>query len=166
VVALCLDRGVTYVVAALAVLKAGAAYLPIDPANPRERIAQIIHTADVGLTLCASEHLGWISGPAAAPDALDLAELDPTAPPCTAGPDHLAYVVYTSGSTGTPKGVMITRSGLASLIEWHCRDFDLGAGDRTTLVASPGFDASVWEIWPTLAAGASLHVPSEETRLP
>ncbi|MGH9505944.1 MAG: AMP-binding protein, partial [Terriglobales bacterium] len=77
----------------------------------------------------------------------------------------LAYIVFTSGSTGRPKGAEITHAGLANLVNWHCRAFALTANDRTTLLASPAFDASVWEIWPTLAAGASLHIPDAATRM-
>ena len=77
-------------------------------------------------------------------------------------PDHLAYAIYTSGSTGRPKGVPISHSSLANLVAWHRRAFDLRPAERATLLAGPGFDASVWEMWPYLAAGASLHVTPPE----
>ncbi|HET9229165.1 MAG TPA: amino acid adenylation domain-containing protein [Thermoanaerobaculia bacterium] len=76
----------------------------------------------------------------------------------------LAYVIYTSGSTGRPKGTELSHAGLLNLISWHCREYGLTPADRATQVASPAFDASVWEVWPTLAAGASLHFPPEEVR--
>src|SRR5258708_4924504 len=79
-------------------------------------------------------------------------------------PGHLAYVIYTSGSTGRPKGVEIERGGLANLVGWHLRAYGVGAGDRATLLAGPAFDASVWELWPYLAAGASLHIPPPAVR--
>ena len=79
-------------------------------------------------------------------------------------PDDLAYVIYTSGSTGRPKGVELTHAGLLNLVGWHCATFAITASDRAPLMASPAFDASVWEMWPYLAAGASLHVPAESTR--
>ncbi|MBW8767639.1 MAG: non-ribosomal peptide synthetase, partial [Geodermatophilales bacterium] len=79
-------------------------------------------------------------------------------------PEQAAYVIYTSGSTGRPKGVVISHGALANLVAWHRRTYAVTPSDRASLVASPGFDASVWEIWPYLAAGASLHVPAEEVR--
>jgi pristinamycin I synthase-3/4 len=80
-------------------------------------------------------------------------------------PDQTAYIIYTSGSTGKPKGVPISHGALANLVSWHLRTYGLTPSDRATLIAAPAFDAAVWEIWPALAAGASLHVPDEETRL-
>jgi amino acid adenylation domain-containing protein len=77
----------------------------------------------------------------------------------------LAYVVYTSGSTGRPKGVMVEHASLANLVEWHRETFSLSAQDRCSQIASPGFDAAVWEIWPCLASGASLHIVPDEVRL-
>jgi amino acid adenylation domain-containing protein len=103
-----------------------------------------------------------LPGPALEVSAGDEAE---SPPPTEATPAHLAYVIYTSGSTGRPKGVECTRRGLDNLVRWHEAAFDVGTDDRALLYASPGFDAAVWEIWSALAAGASLHLPDEETRL-
>jgi non-ribosomal peptide synthetase component F len=77
----------------------------------------------------------------------------------------LAYVVYTSGSSGEPKGVMIEHAALLNLVRWHQAAFAVGPDDRASQVASPGFDAAVWEIWPYLACGAAIHVPAEDVRL-
>ena len=82
----------------------------------------------------------------------------PTRCPAPRNRTDIAYVVYTSGSTGQPKGVLVEHAGLANLVDWHREAFALEAGDRCTQIASPGFDASVWEIWPSLACGASIHV--------
>src|SRR5439155_111133 len=79
-------------------------------------------------------------------------------------PEHLAYVIYTSGSTGRPKGVEITHGSLANLVTWHRRAFGVTADDRAPLYASPAFDAAVWEIWPYLVSGASLHLPPDAVR--
>ena len=70
----------------------------------------------------------------------------------------LAYVIYTSGSTGRPKGVQITHDSLLNLVFWHQRTFDVKPTDRASQLASPGFDAAVWELWPYLTAGASVHL--------
>jgi amino acid adenylation domain-containing protein len=79
-------------------------------------------------------------------------------------PRAIAYVVYTSGSTGRPKGVLVEHAGLANLVEWHRAAFALSAGDRCTQISSPGFDAAIWEIWPSLSVGATINVVPEELR--
>ena len=76
--------------------------------------------------------------------------------------EMLAYVIYTSGSTGAPKGVMVSHANVNSLVRWHQRAFAVTHEDRATLVAGVGFDASVWEVWPYLTAGASLHIPDRD----
>jgi amino acid adenylation domain-containing protein len=107
----------------------------------------------------AGAHIITLEGAAGA------VEGEPTQPPATtASGNDLAYVVYTSGSTGRPKGVLVEHASLINLVEWHRRAFSLTDGDRCTQIASPGFDAVVWEIWPSLTAGASLHIPPDELR--
>jgi amino acid adenylation domain-containing protein len=92
-------------------------------------------------------------------------DLEPTVAPAAGDPaGDLAYVIYTSGSTGAPKGVLVEHAGLSNLIFWHRRAFAITEGDRATQIASPGFDAAVWEMWPYLTAGASLHVPTDDVR--
>jgi amino acid adenylation domain-containing protein len=81
-----------------------------------------------------------------------------------ASAENLAYVIYTSGSTGRPNGVQITHRGLVNLIFWHRHAFKVTGEDRATQIAGTAFDASVWELWPYLTAGASVHLPDEETR--
>ena len=80
------------------------------------------------------------------------------------GAEDLAYVIYTSGSTGTPKGVMIEHASLANLVAWHRTTYSVGPSDRATQVASPAFDAAVWELWPYLCSGSSIHIPDDATR--
>jgi non-ribosomal peptide synthetase component F len=86
------------------------------------------------------------------------------AAPATVAAGDPAYIVYTSGSTGRPKGVIIEHASLGNLVDWHKKAFGITESDRTALISSPGFDAAVWEIWPCLSAGASLHVPPERVK--
>ena len=79
----------------------------------------------------------------------------------TVDPQNLAYVIYTSGSTGLPKGVAIPHAALMNLVSWHRDSYAVTGADRASQVAKLAFDASVWEIWPYLTAGASLHIPPE-----
>jgi amino acid adenylation domain-containing protein len=168
VVALVLPRSADLVVAALAAWRAGAAYAPFDPHTPTERLATMLEDAAPRVVVTRGpEHV-----PPGAWATVDLdregceADFDgSTAPAAAPGSSDLAYVIYTSGSTGRPKGVEITHSGLLNLVRWHHAEFVVTPSDRAPLLASPGFDASVWEVWPYLTAGASLHVVPELTRI-
>jgi amino acid adenylation domain-containing protein len=166
VVGLLARRSPEMVVGALAILKAGAAYLPLDASYPADRLAFILGDARVALLLCTPGLAERLSD--AARDAVVPVELDgphAAAPPASeVAPEHLAYVIYTSGSTGKPKGVEITHSSLQNLVDWHQRRFEVNRADRGTQIASVGFDAAVWEIWPYLAAGACVHIPPEAVR--
>jgi amino acid adenylation domain-containing protein len=97
-------------------------------------------------------------------DGLDSAVDSTVLPVANTTPENLAYIIFTSGSTGRPKGVQITHGSLNSLVSWHQHAFNVSPVDRATLLASPGFDAAVWEIWPYLTAGASLYVVDEAIR--
>jgi len=168
-VALCLERSSELIVAMLGVLKAGGAYLPLDPAYPAERLAFILHDARASLLLTQQsllEHLPAFSGTLCLDtQAQAIAAWPATAPgEPYATPDSLAYVIYTSGSTGRPKGVAILQRNLVNLTSWHQQAYQLTTHDRTTQIAGPAFDASVWEIWPCLTIGASLHIPDEAVR--
>ncbi|HEY0510562.1 MAG TPA: amino acid adenylation domain-containing protein [Thermoanaerobaculia bacterium] len=166
-IAVALERSPELVTAALAVWKAGGAYLPLDPAGPAERLAGVVEDAGAPWVLTLDRWAGSFPGRAIRLDALDTDE-EPWAvesdldPDRETGPGDAAYVIYTSGSTGRPKGVEVPHAGLGNLIDWHLRAYGVTPADRASLVASPAFDASVWEIWPALAAGASLHAPPRE----
>jgi amino acid adenylation domain-containing protein len=171
-VGLCLPRSASLVVAALAILQADCAYVAIDPAYPDERVRWMLDDsgADVVATdASTADGLGSYGdlstvvvdrGGELQDEFPDSGNTRPRSPL----PTDPAYVVYTSGSTGRPKGVLVEHASLANLVEWHRDAFALTASDRCTQIASPGFDASVWEIWPCLASGASLHVVPEELR--
>jgi amino acid adenylation domain-containing protein len=169
VVGLRMARSPRFVVAALAVMKAGAAYLPIDPEQPADRASFMLANAGAMLLLAdedaAQKDVGGLPV-LALDDEFSLASgYADTRPVVALSPDSLAYVIYTSGSSGQPKGVELTHGGLANLVAWHIRTFGLTADDRTTQTASPGFDAAVWEIWPSLCAGATLLFPDTLTRM-
>ena len=169
-VGVCLERSVDLVVALLGVLKAGGAYVPLDPAYPASRLAFMVQDAQAPVLITRQQWASSFSpvGTQAVcldRDALALAQQPDTDLPERAGLTDLAYVLYTSGSTGQPKGVQITHEGLLNLISWHQHAFEVTAADRATQIASPAFDATGWELWPYLAAGASVHVIDEETRV-
>jgi non-ribosomal peptide synthetase component F len=161
-VALLLEPSPELATAAIAALKTGGAYLPIDPAHPTERVrhmladsgARVLVTTGAGL-----QRLPELAVPVISLDDAVLEDGPPLEAVAEAGPDGLAYVIYTSGSTGLPKGTELRHGSLSNLCAWHLRAYGLGPDDRTTLLAGPSFDASVWELWPALTAGASLHVP-------
>ena len=158
-VALCLPRSAELVVGALGILAAGGCYVALDPAQPHERLR--FATADSGARMVvAGSEATWCP-----PGVLVLAPASGAEPaaraPVYADPHEPAYAVYTSGSTGEPKGVLVEHASLLNLVDWHQRAFGLTFADRSTLLASPGFDASIWELWPCLTAGASVHVPPE-----
>lgn len=169
VVGICLGRGPGIVFAALAAMKAGAAYLPLDQEYPVDRIRYILGDSAVQVLVTSSELAARIeAGPwqvlALDDDGASLPSLDwPSAPNINS--EDLAYTVYTSGSSGRPKGVQITHAGLSNLIAWHRRAFQISRADRASQIASIGFDAAVWEIWSNLAAGASIHFPDENERV-
>ena len=165
-VGLFLRRSPSAAAGALGILKAGGAYLPLDPTYPTERIAFML--ADAGVSVVVTDSATAPMLPCGAWDVVMFDELGGSsklqAPPVRIAPEHLAYVIYTSGSTGQPKGVMVTHANLANLIEWHVEGFKISEEDRVSQVSSFGFDAAVWEIWPCLTAGASVHFVDDVSR--
>jgi amino acid adenylation domain-containing protein len=158
VVGVLLPRGPDLVVAELAVLRAGAAYLPLDPATPPRRLEAVLAAAGAValVTEAALELAETPTVPVDAPDA--------EAPDAGAGPANLAYVIATSGSTGAPKLVMVEHRSLAQMAWWYGDLFGLRPADRLSMLFAPGFDGSVSEIWGALAAGATTCVAGEESR--
>ncbi|UYB44836.1 amino acid adenylation domain-containing protein [Streptomyces sp. Je 1-4] len=163
VVALAVPRSPEMVVAALAVHKAGGAYLPVDPEYPAERIAYMLDDARptclLTLTGVALPETGCprllLDDPAVVA-ALNEQPATPLAP--RAGLQHPAYVIYTSGSTGRPKGVEVTHAGVASLAATHAEAFAVGPRSRVLQFASLSFDAAAWELIMALTTGAALVV--------
>ncbi|WP_258382621.1 non-ribosomal peptide synthetase, partial [Streptomyces sp. NTH33] len=156
VVALVLPRSADMVLAQLAVAKAGAAFLPVDPGHPAERVALMLRDAGPAVTLTAEEVAGLLAAP---PD--DVPDHRPTDAD-RVRPLHLddpAYVIYTSGSTGIPKGVVVTHRGLAGFAAAEAAHYQVRASDRVLAFATPSFDASVLELCMSLPNGAALVVP-------
>ncbi|MGA3762204.1 AMP-binding protein, partial [Bacillus velezensis] len=157
----------------LGVLKAGAAFVPIDPDYPEERISYILQDSGAKLLL-TQEALGVpdsYNGETILLDgsrsilSLPLDENDEANPQTETTADHLAYMIYTSGTTGQPKGVMVEHHALVNLCFWHHDAFAMTADDKSAKYAGFGFDASIWEMFPTWTIGAELHVIDEAIRL-
>ncbi|MGE5829101.1 MAG: amino acid adenylation domain-containing protein, partial [Micromonosporaceae bacterium] len=165
VVAVYAERSAEIVVAELAVLLAGAAYVPLDPAHPAARIRDLLALSGAAAVITTGPLLS-AGVPLDEPEVVDLAQAPPERLEPGPRPDDaaLAYVIFTSGSTGRPKATAIRHGGLANLMRWHEGAYPLGPRDRTTLLGAPGFDVSVWETWPTLAAGGTLVVPPAPVR--
>ncbi|HWU91137.1 MAG TPA: amino acid adenylation domain-containing protein, partial [Kofleriaceae bacterium] len=158
VVGLCLARSPHLLVGILGVLKAGAAYLPLDPSYPAERLGFMIQDAAVSVLVSSSaiadelpsygEHVVCLDGDAAA-----LAAHPDTAPAVTVDGDHLAYVIYTSGSTGRPKGAMITQRGLVNYLAWSTRAYRIADGSGSLVHSSVAFDLTVTSLLAPLVVG-------------
>ena len=163
-IAVALDRSPEMVVALFAVMKAGSAYVPIDPAYPPARVSLMLADAAPALALSDLAHRDLFPGAICLDDG-EIAALVSAAPehnPERAQLDNAAYVIYTSGSTGTPKGVVVTHSGIASLAMIHIERLRIGFASRFLQFASLSFDSSVAELVMALGAGAALvFVPSE-----
>jgi amino acid adenylation domain-containing protein len=168
-VGLCVERSVEMVIGLLGILKAGGAYVPLDPAYPPERLAFMLADAQVAVLVTErrfreefAEHRGTVVCLDA--DWAAIAFESGANVVSTVTAHNLAYVIYTSGSTGRPKGVEIQHASVVNLVTWHGHVYDVTPADRATQLAGLAFDASVWELWPYLAAGASVHLADHATR--
>jgi len=178
-VAIALPRSLEMIVALLGILKAGAAYLPLDPDYPAERLAFMLADAQPKLLLCVAQTAAdlppaqcerlLLDDPALATLLQDLPASNPTDLERTHPllPLHPAYVIYTSGSTGKPKGCIITHHNVLRLFRITEKLFNFGSKDTWTLFHSYAFDFSVWEIWgPLLYGGRLIIVPYVISRSP
>ena len=157
----CLERSSNLVTALLGILKAGAAYVPMDPGYPGERLSYTVRDAGIAVVIA-------VPGEFPADDGVrvitpgELAELGAGSQPgpsaSTVAPADPAYVIYTSGSTGRPKGVVVPHVNVVSLVEATRDEYQLGQADVWTLFHSSAFDFSVWEIWGCLLTGGQLVV--------
>ncbi|MFF5345643.1 amino acid adenylation domain-containing protein [Streptomyces althioticus] len=164
-VAVHMDRSDDLVTALVAIVRAGAVYVPVDPANPPERVRHLLRdsgarvvVADEALAAVPAGTGAVVVCPGREEDRRALAE-HPAAPPAVAlGPDDPAYTIYTSGTTGTPKGCRNTQQGVANRLLWMQERFPLGPADRVAQKTPYGFDVSVWEFFWPIVAGASIVV--------
>ncbi|HZJ65003.1 MAG TPA: amino acid adenylation domain-containing protein [Kofleriaceae bacterium] len=163
-VAVVMERGWEQVVAVMGILQAGAAYLPISPEVPPERLRYLCENGEVALAVTqprVDARLAW-------PEAVERVQvradgpLAAAPPPPVQRPTDLAYVIYTSGSTGSPKGVMIEHAAAANTIIDINRRFNVGPSDRVLAISSLCFDLSVYDIFGILAAGGAVVIPDDD----
>ena len=168
-VGLCCGRSLDLIVGMLGILKAGGAYLILDPSYPAERSSFMVKDAQLSVVLTQQQWVENLRSPNLQIVCLDtdwemISQEIADNPTSAATAENLVYAIYTSGSTGKPKGVEIEHGSLLNLVFWHQREFGVSAGDRATQIAAIGFDACGWEIWPYLAAGASIYFPEDDMR--
>ncbi|MFI1370365.1 non-ribosomal peptide synthetase, partial [Streptomyces griseochromogenes] len=164
-VGVCVERGIDLIVALLGVLKAGGVYVPLDPGYPEQRLNFMMRDAQAPFLITQAALRGRFS-------VLDIEQvvIDEAWPDLSrhgsgnlepqAGPDDLAYIIYTSGSTGRPKGVMLRHRGLVNLSQHTPAELGMTAESRVLQFSSPSFDASIWEVFTTFSAGATLVLAS------
>ncbi len=160
-VGICCDRSLEMVISLLAVLKAGGAYIPLDPSYPPERLQFMVEDSNLSVLLTQTKLLDLVANSPANTICLDtqwehIAQKFPINPVNIATPDNLAYVIYTSGSTGTPKGVMIPHRALCNHMLWMQTELAFTSGDRFLQKTPFSFDASVWEFYAPLLVGGTL----------
>ncbi|MDT4990038.1 MAG: hypothetical protein QOI74_4132, partial [Micromonosporaceae bacterium] len=177
VVAVALPRSFDLIVATVAVLKSGSAYLPVDPAYPDTRIALMLADASPALTLATADTRTRLPAAQSGVVCVDTEQIraavaaQPAEPLLAAAAvpgetDHPAYVIYTSGSTGTPKGVVVTHAGITGLVESQQRLVAPGPGSSVLQFAAASFDAAFWEMCMALLTGATLVLADQADLLP
>lgn len=167
-VGICLQPSINYPLAILAVLKAGAAYIPLDSSYPEDRIEHMLSNAQARVVLGESGLADKINDKAVTTLMMDQpsAELEQQPgdnPECVNSPDDLLYVVYTSGSTGTPKGATVFHRNEVNLLSWYTSEYAISEQDRVLIISAMGFDLTQKNIFATLIRGARMIFPSSES---
>jgi amino acid adenylation domain-containing protein len=166
-VAICIERSFDWIIAALGIMRAGAAYIPLDSAWPNSRLRFALNDSGATVLVARVALLDRLQVQVRDIDPCRDAAAIAASPVITRKalqPESLAYVIYTSGSTGVPKGVEITHANLSHLVRWHREAFHVTRQDRASHLAGLGFDAAVWEIWGNLSAGATLCLADDGIR--
>lgn len=170
VVGWCVERTPHIFVGLLGIMKAGGAFLSLDPAHPRERLAYMLKDTAAPLVVTQKKLVSQLPETRCQTvvdeDGETIARYDTTPPDSGVTPGNLAYVMYTSGSTGLPKGVMVTHGNLANLIAVQIPKFNINKDSRVLQTLSLSFDAALGEIFRTLMAGATLHLAPREELMP
>jgi amino acid adenylation domain-containing protein len=169
-VGICMPRSVELVEAILAVLKSGAAYVPLDSSHPPRRLARLLDDASAAVVLTRRDVASRV--PAEGRRVVSVDEPWPSAPPAPlagaarpAGPEDLAYVMYTSGSTGEPKGVMVTHRAIVNYLVWCCRTYRADEGAGAPVASSITFDATLTSLFAPLLVGASVVLLAEREEI-
>lgn len=166
-VGLCLDRSIDLVVAMQAILRAGAAYVPMDPTYPAQRLVDIATGAGMSTIITAERHinsLGEFRGNLICTDR-DRVQIDQQSTEslgAIASENDLIYVIYTSGSTGKPKGAGVYHRGFVNLLDWYIDDLQVGQSDNALVITSHGFDLTQKNFYATLMTGGRLHLSQAE----
>ncbi|WP_343693610.1 amino acid adenylation domain-containing protein [Chitinophaga sp.] len=166
-IGICMGRSLEMIVSIIGVLRAGAAYVPIDIKYPEERIRFMLEDTNVKLLLGTSDMADMVGDYPLFfidSDQENLFHLPVSEPACTIAPNALAYIIYTSGSTGRPKGVMVEHKGIVSLSKADGRRYAIQRSSRFSVMASASFDGIVWEIYAGLLNGATLYIIPEDIR--
>ncbi len=167
VVGLCLERSEELVIGLLGVLKAGGAYLPLDPEYPVDRLAWMIEDAEASVILTQQRLLERLPASGTLTVCLDrerdiITSQSSQAVTCQASADTLIYVIYTSGSTGRPKGAAVYHRGITNLLRWFISDFNISADDCLMLITSPNFDLTQKNFFAPLMTGATLYISLQQ----
>ncbi|MCK4258345.1 MAG: amino acid adenylation domain-containing protein, partial [Halanaerobiales bacterium] len=168
IIGILMEPSIEMIVSIFAILKSGAAYLPIDPTYPVSRIEFMLSDSNSRILL-TQNHLAYKVKFAReliiVDDTINVNDLNSSNLENANRSNDLAYVIYTSGSTGQPKGVMVEHKSLINLCNWANHYYEITSDDRGTKYAGVGFDASIIEIFPLLTSGAEIHIISEDIRL-
>ncbi|WP_052675775.1 non-ribosomal peptide synthetase [Paenibacillus sp. IHBB 10380] len=170
IVGICMERSIEMIIGMMGILKADAAYLPLDPAYPEALLRYIVQDAGIQLLITQEALKDWL------PEGIttvfldleqeEIAQESTSTPNCRATPQNLAYVIYTSGSTGNAKGVLLEHKGLCNLVHAQIDLFLLNSTHSVIQFASLAFDAAVSEIFTTFLAGATLCIPTQDDVIP